>query len=61
MDWHVQELIEHQPDIDVELPVDLVGVEEGVHFRDDLTFSFDLHVDLFQDLAFFQTEAGVHF
>lgn len=56
---HLRELIEHEADVDVELAVDVVGVEHRLQLIDYLAAALYLDLHLVQNLALLKTEARV--
>lgn len=61
VDWHLGEFVEDKPNIEVELPEDVVGEESGLHLFGEDALVLDFDVDLVQDLLFGEAEAGVNF
>jgi len=50
MDRHFREFEQHEPNIKMELPIDVIGKEDSIYFLFDGLISFDLYIHFIQNL-----------
>lgn len=61
VDGHFGELEQKQSNVQVELPIDIVGVEESIQFKFLGLLPIDFYADFAEDLFFGEAETGIDF